>query len=402
MAKKKNNDTEYRPSVNESFGIGTINNFNNQTLSHADFNQDHTCFIYTFNNEFCVWDCETLKVRYTKVFKKNLGRTTVLYKTNIVVLSSSPEVHDPLINVMSAFIWDDHNNRFIAELNFTDLVVNVKVLRKHIIIVLKNGIYIYELNNLTVLESFDTRANPEGLCAVSDNSETDQAIIAFPGKEMGSVHIYRTHTETTSLMPPGKVEGTENLYSSQNGTTLIIKAHQSELGAIALSRDGSKIATGSNKGTVVRCFDATTGEPEFEFRRGSTPAKINNLSFNESATLLCATSFKDHGIGGTVHIYRLSSDNQNKYYLKSLGFSGLDYSDARIYLKQVTSPYLCGFDRDTDDIIVISYDGVCYKYVDGDKTPIVNNLTKVASETQKPKTLNYSLSETVRLIPKIE
>ena len=55
-----------------------------------------------------------------------------------------------MIDNNTAFIWDDHNNKFIAELNFKDQVVNVKVLRKYIIVVLKNSIYIYELNSLAV------------------------------------------------------------------------------------------------------------------------------------------------------------------------------------------------------------------------------------------------------------
>ena len=87
----KSKTVESKSKVNETFGVGSINNFRNQTIT-LPFNQDQTCFIYTFNNEFCVWDCQNLQVRYTKVFKRNLGQATVLYKTNIVVLCNRSNI----------------------------------------------------------------------------------------------------------------------------------------------------------------------------------------------------------------------------------------------------------------------------------------------------------------------
>lgn len=393
-------NSEPRTAQDDSFGIGTINNFKCQGLTHAEFNQDQTCFIYTFNNEFCVWDCENLQVRYTKVFKRNLGRATVLYKTNIVILSSGAGIADPLINPSSAFIWDDHNNKFIAELNFNDEVVNVKVLRKYIVVVLRRGVYVYELNGLNVIESFDTQLNPDGLCAISDGE-----VHLVPGAiGMGGAE------ERVSLVAfPGNSVGEVSLYNVGDGSIINIKAHQSELGGLALNRSGSLLATASERGTLIRVFDTATGEMKFEFRRGTTPAKINNLGFNTKSDLLCATSYKGKGVGGTVHVYRLDEKSQNRYYLKSFGFSGLDYSTGRIYLKQVTGNYLCGFDRNTNNLIVLSYDGVCYRYTLGsdNDVPTVSKLNSSLDRRDKEKekkdarNLNYSLGETVRVIPMI-
>ncbi len=64
--------------------LGTNNNLKNDTLTHVEFNQDYTCFIYTFNNEFCVWDCDSLKLRYNRIFKEDIGRATVLYKSRSI------------------------------------------------------------------------------------------------------------------------------------------------------------------------------------------------------------------------------------------------------------------------------------------------------------------------------
>lgn len=411
-------------SKTTEFVLGTINNFKNPSIVHAEFNQDQTCFIYTFNNEMCVWDCKNLQVRYTRVFKKNLGQATALYKTNIVVLCNKQGVQDPLIADNTACVWDDHQKKFIAELNFKDDVVSVKVLRKYIIIVLKTSIYVYELSNLSVLKLFETQVNIDGLCAIADG-EMDSVPGAMTMKPPAEVtetnrHLFPADKQTIMAFP-GKETGMVSIYHLNSDKQLNIQAHKSELSGMALNRNGTLLATVSEKGTLIRVFDTTTGEMKFEFRRGTTATKINNLSFNTDSDLLCATSYKGNGVGGTIHIYVLDESRQNKLYLKTLGFSGLDYSDAKIYLTQVTSPYLCGFDRNTSDLVVLAYDGVCYRYSQVDTTAPIASITadgsKIENEstpatgdavtttqtstTEPVKSLNYSLVETVRVIPRL-
>jgi autophagy-related protein 18 len=45
-------------------------------------------------------------------------------------------------------------------------------------------------------------------------------------------------------------------------------AHEGPLAAMAFSPDGKKIATASQKGTVIRVFDVPSGARLFEFTRG--------------------------------------------------------------------------------------------------------------------------------------
>jgi WD40 repeat protein len=378
--------------VKQESKVGTINNFRKTKLTHCEFNGDNTCFVYTYNNEYCVWDSQNLQVRYTKVFKKNLGEAHVIYKTNIIVLTNSVDVEDGLINKTSLFIWDDYSNKFVAELNFSDEIKNVKLTTNYIVAVLRKSINIYELRNVKLLESFETNENQNGICAIteSDAELKIPSIIAFPSKELGSI----------------------NVYNIQDAKVLTIKAHQSEVGAVALSRDGKLIATTSEKGTLIRVFDTTNGTEKFSFRRGTLKTAINNLEFNKRADLLCATSYRENGIG-TVHVYKLDEATQNKYYLKSFGFSGLDYCDIKIDLKLCTDKYLCGFDRDTNNLIIVSYDGMCYRYALKLKSEMVNssetanNLNRVNSKndlvnvTVSLSEYNYVLVDTVRIIPRL-
>lgn len=107
--------------------------------------------------------------------------------------------------------------------------------------------------------------------------------------------------------------------------TTFVNAHESALGALSLSVDGSLLATASERGTVIRLFDTrgvtvgggcvggnlnsdktSTATPNVsssiplrEFRRGVERATISCLTFSlDSNWLGCAS---DHG---TVHIFQ--------------------------------------------------------------------------------------------------
>lgn len=60
-------------------------------------------------------------------------------------------------------------------------------------------------------------------------------------------------------------------------TTCSFSAHASTLAAIRFNSDGTKLATASEKGTVIRVFSIPNGERLFEFTRGVKRFIILNL-----------------------------------------------------------------------------------------------------------------------------
>lgn len=81
---------------------------------------------------------------------------------------------------------------------------------------------------------------------------------------------------------------------------LVISAHNGAIACITLNRDGSILATTSDKGTLIRLFNTQTGEKISELRRGSEPALIKHLSFEwDSGAYISCCSDKN-----TIHVFK--------------------------------------------------------------------------------------------------
>ena len=81
----------------------------------------------------------------------------------------------------------------------------------------------------------------------------------------------------------------------------VIPAHQAALSCLAMNKEGTLLATASEKGTIIRIFELPSARKLYQFRRGSMAAKIHCMSFNATSTLLCVSSATE-----TVHIFKLS------------------------------------------------------------------------------------------------
>lgn len=139
--------------------------------------------------------------------------------------------------------------------------------------------------------------------------------------------------------------------------TTFVDAHESALGALTLSVDGSLLATASERGTVIRLFDTrgvtigggssgaggsaknlettsvSSSVPLREFRRGVERATISCLTFSlDSNWLGCAS---DHG---TVHIFQTQDPHNNNATEKKSRSSSMTGKALRMLPKLVTAP----------------------------------------------------------------
>lgn len=202
----------------------------------------------------------------------------MLFRCNILALVGGGR--NPRYSPNKVMIWDDHQNRCIGELSFKSEVKAVKLRRDRVVVVLAHKIYVYNFADLKLVDHIETFKNDQGLCALCPYS--NNTVLACPGLSAGWVRV--------------------QLYDQNNKSTLI-KAHETALSCFALNFDGTKLATASEKGTLIRIFDTSSGKLLQEVRRGADKAEIYSICFNYNSQWLAVSSDK-----GTVHVYCLSKE----------------------------------------------------------------------------------------------
>jgi len=138
---------------------------------------------------------------------------------------------------------------------------------------------VYNFADLNLLHTIETASNPRGLCSLCPDSRA--CVLACPGLQKGHVKVELFDITRTTIVP----------------------AHESSLGYLATNLDGTRLATASERGTLVRVWDTKSGQRLHELRRGAEPADIQCVSFSHDLLWLLVSS--DHG---TVHLFRLGDE----------------------------------------------------------------------------------------------
>lgn len=248
----------------------------NNELLFVGFNQDYGCFACGTTTGFRIYNCDPFKETFKRGFNKGgIGWVEMLFRCNILALVGGGK--NPRYPPHKVMIWDDHQNRCIGELSFRSKVRAVKLRRDRVVVVLEYKIYVYNFADLKLLDHIETYQNTKGLCAICPY--TPSTVLVCPGLQKGHVRC--------------------ELYDT--GKTQLIPAHEGALSCLALNSDGTRLATASEKGTLIRVFNTHTGQALQELRRGSDRAEIYSLAFNPTTEWLACSSDK-----GTVHIFSLS------------------------------------------------------------------------------------------------
>mmetsp|Transcript_7606 Transcript_7606/g.11401 ORF Transcript_7606/g.11401 Transcript_7606/m.11401 type:complete len:430 (+) Transcript_7606:73-1362(+) len=317
------------------------------------FNQDNGCFACGTDNGFRIYNVDPFRETFRRVFSAGVGIVEMLFRCNLLALVGGGR--NPRYPPNKVMIWDDHQNRCIGELSFRSEVKAVKLRRDRVVVALAYKVYVYGFSDLKLLDQINTIRNDIGLLAICPDSSN--MVLACPGINKGHVNIELYDTRRSTLIP----------------------AHESELSQLALNRNGSMVATTSDKGTLIRIFDTSTGSLLQELRRGMDRADITSLCFNQSNTFLACCSDR-----GTVHIFALGSGEKNgnaRPRSESIGNgpsgnkntkSGLSFLGGLIpmavpkyfssewsfaQVRGVESKSICAFGSDPNTIVVVSAEG---------------------------------------------
>ncbi|KAG7549568.1 WD40 repeat [Arabidopsis thaliana x Arabidopsis arenosa] len=244
------------------------------------WNQECSGFIVGTNRGFNVYSCKPM-------IKKSISRephesgfkvAEMLFLSNLFALVGNG-YNNSEYPPNKVFVWDDHRFCCLRELAFKSEVIAVKLTREHIVVVLKQNIYVYTFNNLKVYRLIETLMNPKGLCCVTHVES--KAVLACPGFHPGQVQVHNLRRNVIKF----------------------IKAHDSAIACMTFTLDGSLLATASTKGTLIRIFNAVDGTLLQELRRGMERAEIYNVAISSNRKWVAASSEK-----GTLHVFRLRPD----------------------------------------------------------------------------------------------
>ena len=143
------------------------------------------------------------------------------------------------------------------------------------------------MKTMKIIKEIATKNNPEGIGTIS--SDMDKYILGWPSFTPGEVEI-------------------KNFQDLKINTPVIkIKAHANEIVYIKLNKDGTRLASASVNGTMIRIFNVSNKQMIQEFKRGNGYAKIYSINFSDSNNTLSITS--DHG---KAYIFLINNNDKDK------------------------------------------------------------------------------------------
>ncbi|EER17383.1 WD-repeat protein, putative [Perkinsus marinus ATCC 50983] len=249
-------------------------------------------------------------------------------------------------------LWDDRYPRPLAELSFRTTVKAVRMRRDMIVVAIDSKVYVYRFSDLTLIDSITTAHNPRGIIALNQ-SENRAVLATVADQQKGRVRISVYDTPFTAE-------------SRGPSISSVILAHDSQISQLALDASGNILATSSDKGTLIRIHDTTTGYLLQELRRGVDRADICSIVFHSSGRWIVVSSDK-----GTVHVFavrvpsgggresRGGGGNARSKFRFFGGYFGSEWSFARFRVPD----YRCiaCFGSTTNTVAVMCADGSYYK-----------------------------------------
>ena len=266
---------------------------------------------------------------------------------------------NPVFPPTKVVIWDDYQNKGIAELEYDSPVRAIRLKRDIIVVVLETQVFVYDFRNLNLKHTFKTCPNPNGLIAVSSS---DKKIIAYPSLDEGKVVVANLDT----------------------GASVTVDGHKHTISAMCLNPEASVLVTASSEGTLFRVWDTVKGSKIAEFRRGKSAAEIYTINFSQDGKFIVTNSNR-----GTIHVYSLSQDGdasnkESKFSKVVPGYSGVyGCCETSIEPEVRTSVFFSWQNTQNTCIMAITINGVFTKF------DLISDKSKVSLEKKESAVVTF-------------
>lgn len=316
-------------------------------INFINFNQTGTCISLGTSQGFKIFNCDP----FGKFYAEDSGGYAIvemLFSTSLLAVVGIGD--EAAMSPRRLRIINTKKHSVICEVTFPTSVLSVKMNKSRLVVLLQEQIYIYDISNMRLLHTIDTNPNINGIMAMSPSLDNCYLVYPSPPKVINSEIKANATTNNISVntgngrpqgpliesdedLEPGGAEAQElaaqadlnsDSQSNKSGNsnvikngdvilfnlktlqpTMVIEAHKGEIASLALSLDGSLLATASEKGTIIRVFNVETGIKVNQFRRGTYPTRIHSMCFSADNQFLAATCSTK-----TIHIFKIGSTRQ--------------------------------------------------------------------------------------------
>ncbi|XP_078807189.1 WD repeat domain phosphoinositide-interacting protein 1 isoform X6 [Oryzias latipes] len=209
----------------------------------ASFNQDSTSLALgtrTGYKIFSLSSVEQLECIYQNAEVPDVFIAERLFSSSLVVVVSRAVPQ-------RMTIYHFKKGTEICSYSYSSNILAVKLNRQWLVVCLEESIYIHNIKDMKLIQTLlNVPPNPSGLCALSINNSN--SFLAYPGSATtGEIVVYGANTLST---------------------VTVISAHDAPLAALTFNTSANKLASASERGTVIRVFSIPEGLRLFEFRRG--------------------------------------------------------------------------------------------------------------------------------------
>ncbi len=209
-----------------------------------------------------------------------IGIIEMFQRTNLLALVGGGK--NPKFQINQLIIWDDHQGKIISKLRFNENLMSVRLRDNKIIVLTRNKFYTFNMKTLVTIAIIKTYDNPLGIIATSNGDINNKLIVAFPYESQGHVFLGEITQKCEKLS--------------------VVQAHDSKIACISINKDGTLLATASDKGTLIRIFTTNDGQKFSEFRRGTKTVEMNCIAFDPNNKFIgCSSNV------GTIHIFSIAA-----------------------------------------------------------------------------------------------
>lgn len=106
--------------------------------------------------------------------------------------------------------------------------------------VLDDKVFVFNFENLKCIDQIDTCENLTGIAAISQSEKPTNKVVVCPHKDKGMLVVH--------------------IFVMNKSIEKSIRAHESDIGALAVNPDGTLIASASTKGTLIRVMSVDGGD----------------------------------------------------------------------------------------------------------------------------------------------